>query len=110
MTANRRKADRPIALRQAVPLEELHQVINQAQQAQIELISPELRRRELARAERLVGFLEEVFDRPASLVRLVDLGRTPMMLIGHDRIEEGLGPPAEPSLLHLFLPADQKSV
>src|SRR5437763_164674 len=34
------------------------------------------------------GFLEEVFDRPPSLVGLVDLGRTPMRLIGHDRIKD----------------------
>src|SRR5436305_13832170 len=105
VTANRRKADSPIALRQAVPLEELHQVIDQAQQAQIELISSELRGGELPRTERLVGFLEEVFDRPASLVRLINLGRAPMMLIGHDGVREDLGPPAEPPLLHLLLPA-----
>src|SRR5947209_20462705 len=105
VTADCRKADRPIALWKTVPLEELHQVRDQAQQAQIELISSELRGGELPRTERLVGFLEEVFDRPTSLVRLVNLRRTPMMLIGHDGVIEDLGPPAEPPLLHLLLPA-----
>jgi hypothetical protein len=86
VTTHRGEAQRPVAPGQAVPLEELHQVVHHAEQPQEELVASEAAGGELAGTERLVRFLEEVLHGPPLLVGLVDLGRAPVVLIGHDGV------------------------
>src|SRR5512138_742813 len=105
VTTYRGEARHPVTPRQAVPLEELHQVVHHAQQPQEELVPSELAGGQLPRTERLVRLLEEILHYPSLLVRLVDLRRRPVVLVGHDRVVEDPGLPEYPPLLPLLDPA-----